>query len=127
MIIVDTSFLIDFFRGIQSTKPYANNDFVTTTISFHEIMTGIKRKKAKKEKQYFTRFFGEIPLLCFDRKAAEYSSEISAKLASIGKSVNALDILIAGIALSNGISEILTKDSDFLEIQKVCDIDVLEY
>ncbi|MBD3407547.1 MAG: PIN domain-containing protein [Candidatus Lokiarchaeota archaeon] len=127
MIVVDTSFLVDFFRGEISTKDYSDNEFVTTTVTFYEIMTGIRRKKAKKEKQYFSRFFGEVALLAFDRKAADYSSDISANMFSIGKIVNALDIMITGIALANGIYNIITRDKDFLEIEKVCDIEIIQY
>ena len=38
--------------------------------------------------------------------AAEKSSEIMAKLLSSGKAVNALDVLIAGIAIANGADKI---------------------
>jgi len=39
-------------------------------------------------------------------KAAEGSSNIAAKLSAIGREVNALDVLIAGIAVANGIEKI---------------------
>ncbi|BAJ50778.1 hypothetical protein CSUB_C0921 [Candidatus Caldarchaeum subterraneum] len=48
-------------------------------------------------------------------RAAEESSEIAARLLASGKEVNALDILIAGIAVANGIEKIATRDKDFLE------------
>lgn len=127
MILLDTSFLIDLFRGVESTKELAEEDSVTTTISYHEIMTGIKRKRAPREEKYFTRFFSEIALVPFNVQAADCSSEISAKLSSIGRKLNALDILIAGIALANGISDIVTRDPDFSEIEKVSDLKVVDY
>ena len=70
-------------------------------ISYHEIMTGIKKKRASKEERYFTRFFSEVRLLSYDKEAAEHSSSINAKLLAIGTVVNSLDILIAGTALAN--------------------------
>ena len=50
-------------------------------------------------------------------KAAE--SEIMARLLKVGKSVNALDVLIAGIALVNGAEYIATRDENFMEIEDI--------
>ncbi len=46
---------------------------------------------------------------------------------AIGREVNALDILIAGIAVAHGANKIITRDQDFKEISKVSDIDVVFY
>jgi len=66
-------------------------------------------------------------LIDFDLNAAEKSSEIMAKLLSSGKAVNALDVLIAGIAIANGAEEIATRDGDFGEISKVAELEVHVY
>ena len=42
-----------------------------------------------------------------------------ARLLNIGKIVNTLDVLIAGIAVTNGADKIVSRDKDFLEISKV--------
>lgn len=127
MILLDTSFLIDYFRGVEETRDILDKEPVVSTISYHEIMTGIKLKKATKEKQYFTRFFSEVRLLPFHREAANFSSYINAKLLAIGKNVNALDILIAGTAIANGVFFVATRDSGFTEIAKVSDIEAIIY
>jgi len=129
MNLVDTSFLIDYFKGVEAVKGLvtAGEQYVTTVITFHEIMTGLKRARAKKEESFFKRILSRMTVLEFDVRAAEESSTIAAKLEAIGMSVNALDILIAGIAVANGVSKIVTRDRDFLEIAKVADIDVLTY
>jgi len=124
MIVLDTSFIIDYFRGVKATYDIINDDddIATTTISYHEILTGLKRKKSKRKEKFFKRFFSEIKILSFDTKSAEESSNILARLLSIGKEINALDILIAGIAIANGADKIITGDHDFKEIEKVADI-----
>ncbi len=66
-------------------------------------------------------------LIDFDLNAAEKSSEIMAKLLSSGKAVNALDVLIAGIAIANGAEKIATRDGDFEEISKVTELEVHVY
>ena len=127
MILVDTSFLIDFFRGVESTKNLIQEESATTAISYHEIMTGLKRKRASEEERFFRRFFGQTRVLSYDTRAADESSEIASKLMAVGREVNTLDILIAGIAAANGITKILTSDSDFREIAKVTNLDVITY
>ncbi len=129
MIVLDTSFLIDYFRGVKATHDLVDeeDDIAVTTITYHEILTGLKRKKSKKEEKFFKRFFSEVKILPFDVNAAEESSNIAARLMAMGKVVNALDILIAGIAIANGADKIITRDSDFEEIAKVSDIEIVLY
>jgi predicted nucleic acid-binding protein len=128
MIVVDTSVLIDFFKGKNKSFDISeNSEAVTTTITYHEIFSGLKHKKAKKEEMFFRRFFSDIIILDFDLMASEESSEIMARLLSIGKTVNTLDVLIAGIAVTNGADKIISRDRDFLEISKVTELDIEVY
>ena len=126
MIVLDTSVLIDYFRG-KSFDIVENSDAVTTVITYHEIISGIKHKKAKKEEIFFRRFFSDIKVLDFDLKASEESSEIMGRLLNIGKIVNTLDVLIAGIAVTNGADKIVSRDKDFLEISKVTGLEIEVY
>lgn len=129
MIVLDTSFLIDYFRGVEATYDLVSedDDVAVTTITYHEILAGLKRKRSKKEEKFFKRFFSEVKTLPFDVKAAEESSSIAARLMAIGREVNALDILIAGIAIANGADKIITRDTDFEEIAKVSDVGIVLY
>jgi len=129
MIVLDTSFLIDYLRGVEATYDLTDeeNEVAITTITYHEIMVGLKRKRSKKEEKFFKRLFSEVKILPFDIKAAEESSSIAARLMAIGKEINALDILIAGIAIANGADRIITRDTDFKEVAKISDIDVVLY
>ncbi len=129
MIVFDTSFLIDYLRGVEATYDLTDeeNEIAITTATYHEIMVGLKRKRSKKEEKFFRRLFSEVKILPFDTKAAEESSSIAARLMAIGKEINALDILIAGIAIANGSDRIITRDTDFKEVAKISDIDVVLY
>lgn len=124
MIILDTSALIDLFRGNDEILKVIGDDAATTVINYHEIFVGIKRYKSKNEERFFRRFFSDIKILDLDPAAAEKSSEIMARLLSLGISVNAFDILIAGIAEANGADAIITRDSDFQSIARVADLNV---
>ncbi len=127
MIILDTSALIDFFRGEEKTREFMDEDVTTTIISYYEIFSGVKHRKARKEEQFFRRFFSEIEVLDFDLKAAEEASDIMGRLLSLGTPVNSMDVLIAGIASANGAEKIISRDSDFINIGKVSKFDVLIY
>ena len=140
MIVLDTAYLIDFFIGKKETLGAFeikeideldialdfDSDIATTVVTFHEIMSGVKHKKVKKEERFFRRFFSDTPVLDFDLKSAEKSSEIMADLFTIGKPVNALDVLIAGIAVTNGADKIASTDKRFDEISKVTGLEILK-
>jgi len=124
MILLDTGFLIDFFKGEERTQSIVGRDVATTVLPYHEIFTGLKHRNAEKEAKFFKDFFSKIRMYDFDLAAAEASSEIMAKLLSSGRVVNALDVLIAGIAIANHAEQVATTDADFLELTKVVDLEL---
>jgi predicted nucleic acid-binding protein len=128
MILLDTSFLIDFFRNrdLQLYVPEGMRAAVSV-ISYYEIMAGIKRLRSKQEERFFQHFFGTVDILGVDTPSAEIASDITAKLAGLGVQVNAFDVLIAGTAIANRAGTIVTADRDFEEIAKAADIDITFY
>lgn len=122
MILLDTGFLIAFFKGEERTRSIIGRDVATTVISYQEISSGLKHRRAEKEENFFRDFFSKVRIYDSDLEAAEASSEIMAKLLSSGRVVNALDVLIAGIAIANHAEHVATTDADFLEISKVVDL-----
>lgn len=127
MIVLDTSALIDLFRGGEEIQKLVGGDVATTSINYHEIFVGIKHHKAKAEERFFRRFFSDIKMLDFDLASAERSSEIMAWLLALGISVNAFDVLITGIAVANGAEGLITRDSDFKSIAKVTELNMKVY
>ena len=127
MIVLDTSALIDLFRGGDEIRKVMGSDVASTAINYHEIYVGIKHHKAKAEERFFRRFFSDIKILDLDRASAERSSEIMSRLLALGISVNAFDVLIAGIAVANGAETLITRDRDFESIAKVTELDTKVY
>ena len=78
----------------------------------------MKREKAVRA------FARESQFLALDSAATEEASKIMGALLRIGKPINALDVLISGIAVANGVDEIVTSDKDFQTIEKVANISV---
>lgn len=99
----------------------------TTVITYYEIFSGVKYRKARKEEQFLRKFFSEIDVLDFDRKAAEEASDIMGRLLSLGIPVNSTNVLIAGIAVVNGTEKIVSRNIDFISIGKVSELEVLVY
>ena len=128
MIVLDTSYLIDFFKNedLKSLIPDHEKPAVTV-ISYYEIMAGIQRLKSPVEEKFFRHFFSDIDILDFNLPAAEIASGIGARMAATGNRVNAFDILIAGIALFHHAGAIITADKDFFEIAKYAGIEVIRY
>jgi len=127
VIVLDTSALIDLFRGKNDILKSIDNDMASTAVSYHEIYVGIKRQKARAEEKFFRRLFSDIKILDLDKASAERSSEIMSRLMTLGISVNAFDVLIAGIAEANGAETIITRDKDFESIAKVTDLNIKVY
>ena len=127
MIVLDTSALIDLFRGGEEIRKMVDGDVASTAINYHEIYVGIKRNKAKAEERFFTRFFSDTKILDLDRASAEMSSEIMSRLFALGIAVNAFDVLIAGIAVANGAETLITRDRDFESIAKVTELNMKVY
>ncbi len=127
MIILDTSALIDLFRGGNEIRKVIGSDVASTAVNYHEIFVGIKHHKAKAEERFFRRFFSDIKILDLDLIAAERSSEIMGRLLNLGVSVNAIDVLIAGIAVANGAEILITRDRDFESIAKVSELNIQVY
>ncbi len=64
-------------------------------------------------------------MLGLDQDAGEEASRIIGSLLRLGTQINALDVLISGIAVANGAKAIVTVDGDFQTIQKVANIEIV--
>lgn len=127
MIVMDTSALIDFFRGAAEAREFLDDELATTVVTYHEILTGVKHRRARRVERFFRRFFSQVDVLDLDREAAEESSRIMADLLKLGLPVNSMEVLIAGIAIAKGAERLVTRDRAFLEIAKVSELEILVY
>lgn len=128
MRIIDTSILIDFFRGVFPARDIIFETLpVISIVSVHEIYTGLKFHQKKAEVAFFSEFFENIEIINFSMLEAEESSSLAAQLRGRGITVNALDLMIAGTAIAHGIKEIASKDSHFYEIEKISGIKIISY
>ena len=114
MELIDTTFLIDLLKGEKETKNIAQREnLLTTDINMFEIIKGICFKRPSTPKFYeIIDILGDIRVLPLDQKGVILAADIHAELRKKGEEISDNDCLIAGIALSNGINTIITKNKD---------------
>jgi len=95
-----------------------------SVVSLFELIHPLRHRKLDEQVRQVRSFIHQLNLLPLDSDAADESAEIMGSLLRVGQPANALDVLIAGTALSNGVGLILSKDGDFEKIGKVSDLKV---
>lgn len=130
MILLDTAVAIDFLRG----KEYAvsavesavqqRGSVALSAVSAFELLHPLRHRKLRKQEAKARSFIRQTRLLPLDAEAAEESAEIMGALLRGGAPVNALDVLIAGTAVRNGASMLLSADEDFEKIAAVSDLEI---
>ncbi len=119
MKLLDSTFLIDFIRKNEITlaklADWGHEKIYTTRINVFEVLMGAFSIKSEKDKM--TRLseisivLQNLTILELDEISTFNAAQISGKLNLGGVHIEPNDCLIAGIALSNGIDTIITKNT----------------
>jgi len=123
MILLDTSFIIDLLRerrnAINKAVELINRDKLATTyLNIYELLLGVYNKKGinhEKELNTLKNLKEKLEILTLDEDSTIKSAKIGGELMLKGQIVGDTDNMIAGIALSNGISTIVTRDKEHFE------------
>ncbi len=84
----------------------------TTAINAFELYYGARRSaRPEKAVREVNNLLNSIDVLEFDHSAAQTAGDIHANLMNSGNPIDIMDVLIAGIVLSNK-EELLTRDVD---------------
>jgi len=117
-MIIDTTFIIDFLRGekeaIAKISELKNEPIKTTSVSVFEVWQGIHDIRDKSRRERIENFLSSIGLLAFDVKSAKTAGTIYAELKTKGKSIDAADCMIGGIALNQN-EVLLTRNKKHFE------------
>jgi predicted nucleic acid-binding protein len=123
--VIDTSVTIDFLRGEKSavsridSAQRTGDSIGISAVSLFELLHPLHHRKLDAQEKIVRSFVHQLRLLPLDAEAAEESARIMGSLLRIGKPVNALDVLIAGTAVSSGAEMIIAADRDYEQISKV--------
>ncbi len=114
MTVLDTNFLIDLLNDEPGTSIIADSfqNPRTTIINVFELYYGANCSSRPEENiSKINLLLKSIGILEFDAEAALKAGGIQAKLMNSGRPVDPMDVLIAGIVLSNN-EELITRDID---------------
>ncbi len=108
--LVDTDILSFYFKGDEKvvdrfTAYLKEFDQITISIiTYYEIIAGLKFKNAEKQLSDFEDFIYHNTILHISEDSVKLSADIYADLRQKGITIGTSDILIAGIALYNGLT-----------------------
>jgi len=130
-MFLDSTFLIDILRGkpqaISFLQEKQSTPLFTSEVNVFELVEGAYASEEKIQVR-LEKVFGllsRMTVLPLDRKAALKAGELCSRLSREGKTIGEIDCLIAGIALSNGISTILTENKSHFD--RIKEIKVISY
>ncbi len=121
--LLDTNVLSEPLRPIPNSNVMQNlqqyeNEIVTTTIVYHELLFGCYRLPESKKRQKIEKYIKEviepnIPIIPYDAKAAKWHAIERNRLMKIGKTPSFADSQIAAIAKVNQLILVTNNVSDF--------------
>ena len=133
MILLDTTFLIDLLRkkknAVSKAIELTTRDKLSTTyINIYELLIGIYSIKGidkEKKLQDVEKLMEKLEVFTLEKESAINSAKIGGDLILKGQVIGDTDNMIIGIALTNGITTIVTRD--IKHYKKVKEIKVETY
>ena len=120
MIGLDTSAIIDIFKGDEKIKKFLESNkepLAANVMSYLELFFGLDPSNAKhqEEGKYYEEFFKILHNADLTKGACEEASRIFWNLKREGKTIEQFDCVIAAIFLESGITKILTRNLKHFE------------
>lgn len=121
--LVDTDILSFYFKG--DTKVIARftaylkefDQINISIITYYEILGGLSFKKAEKQIRDFKEFVANNTIIHISEESAKLFSDIYADLRQKGITIGISDILIAGVAIENGLTLVTNNEKHYDSIQ----------
>lgn len=119
-MILDTNFIIDFFKNRENAVEKASElnergeTLFMTSVTVFELWHALDIKN-KEKREKLEKFIGIFDLLVLDRESAKKGGEIHMDLRLKGSPIDPEDSMIAGVAIKNN-QAILTRDEHFSRI-----------
>ncbi|WP_020533020.1 type II toxin-antitoxin system VapC family toxin [Flexithrix dorotheae] len=120
--LIDTDILSYFLRGdekvVRNVGKYLEyfNVLEISIITYYEITGGLLAKNALKKLSIFEEFLSENLVIPMTERSAKISSELYSSLRKVGKPVDDIDLLIAGIAIENELTLVTNNENHFSRI-----------
>lgn len=88
-------------------------------ITYYEILSGLLYRDAKNKLNLFNEFIKHLNIIHLDRSSVLKSAEIYTSLRKKGMLLDDIDILIAGIAVSNNLVLVTNNAKHFERIEQI--------
>ncbi len=118
-ILVDSDILIDVLRGAPGAaeslaRLAASTGLATSTVTVFEVLRGATTAGSRNE---FVNLIADFDLFSLDGPAATMAADIWIETRRAGTPIDTGDLLIAGIALSQGLALATRNQRDFQRIR----------
>ncbi len=120
--LIDTDILSYYFKGdkivVENFEKYLDQfDLIEISlITYYEIISGLLAKNALKQLMIFDEFISGNLIVPMTEKSARISSELYSTLRQDGKTIDDIDLFIAGIAIENDMILVTNNENHFSRI-----------
>lgn len=117
--LVDTDILSFFLRGdprvVAAFEEYvAEHQRINISIvTYYEVLSGLRHRDARRQASDFLALANENNVLMLTQRSCSAAADIYAQLRREGVPIDDIDILIAGIAVANGLVMATHNTDDF--------------
>jgi len=117
---LDTSFLVDFLKGVPEAVKFMNSNRYSLVICEFVIYEFLCGNLSKKREEEFLVLADIFPSISLSREVAQQASHVYREAKRRGRSVDHQDCLVAGSYLAEGISQIITRNKKhFASFKKI--------
>ena len=121
-VLIDTDILSMFFRNNHQVvlhfrkylKQYQKINL--SIITYYEILSGLKHRDALRQLDFFLEFAKQNATLPLTEDSIIISADLYASLRKAGKLIDDIDILIAGVAMSNNLVLVTHNEDHFKRV-----------
>ena len=129
-VLIDTDILSYFIKGNPTVSSHVSTYLDSfpllnfSIITYYEITSGLKFKKATKQLLLFEQFCTENKILPLTRESVQVAGDVYAETRRKGTPVDDMDLLIASIALENNLALVTNNVTHF---QKIPGLSILNW
>jgi tRNA(fMet)-specific endonuclease VapC len=119
--LLDSNTVIYFFKNAgqvrEHMRQHEDQDFKLCTPVLWELLTGAnKSRDSSTQHARLALFQARFELLPFDPAAARHAAQVRAQLEAQGTPIGAIDTMIAGVALANGLILVTRNVREFARV-----------
>lgn len=106
---------------VQRLAALSPEDCAISVITSYELWTGIEKcKNPAKERAKVNKLLAMVNQLVFDLDAGQVAARLRASLESQGQMIGPYDVLLAGHALSTGLTLVTANTGEFSRVPGLC-------